>query len=185
MIKLPWRTVQPLKAWAEVTESIVLFPKQSLGHRPAHGEQVNLYREGQDRMRTTVSTCDQMGWLLIQRISSIITVGAFNPSANMFPTLMKHLLTHCWCGKCHGQTSEQSFHFKANNRRVYWRGVEKNIPGIFLGADIRDWMRQDCVAWGRNARWHNGEAWAGGGDDVVFLTTMFNLFCSTWIKTVQ
>lgn len=42
---LPWRTVQPLKAWAEVTESIVLFPTHSLGHRPAHGKQVNLQRE--------------------------------------------------------------------------------------------------------------------------------------------
>ena len=42
MIMLPWRTVQPLKAWAEFTESIVLFPTHSLGHRPAQGEQVNL-----------------------------------------------------------------------------------------------------------------------------------------------
>lgn len=45
MIMLPLSTVHPLKAWADVTESIVLFPTHSLGHRPAHGEQINLHRK--------------------------------------------------------------------------------------------------------------------------------------------
>lgn len=43
MIKLPWRTVQPLRSWAEVTESMVLFPMHSLGQRPAHRVQVSLH----------------------------------------------------------------------------------------------------------------------------------------------
>lgn len=44
MIKLPWRTVQPLRSWAEVTESMVLLPMHSLGQRPAHRVQVSLHR---------------------------------------------------------------------------------------------------------------------------------------------
>lgn len=43
MIRLPWRTVQPRRSWAEVTESMVLFPIHSLGQRPAHGVQVSLH----------------------------------------------------------------------------------------------------------------------------------------------
>lgn len=42
MTRLPLRTVQPLKAWAAVTESTVFRPIHTLGQSPAQGVQLSL-----------------------------------------------------------------------------------------------------------------------------------------------
>lgn len=117
MIKLPCRIVQPLKAWAEVTESIVLFPKQSLGHRPAHGEQINLHREGHDRLNL---------WLDGTLYRQLAAAWQYEP------IIQVPICSQPWWSIYRptvgvGKTFEQKCHFKANNQRVYWRGGEKNI----------------------------------------------------------
>lgn len=50
MIKLPLRTVHPLRAWAAVTESTVFCPIHTLGQRPAQGVQFNLRHRTQGHM---------------------------------------------------------------------------------------------------------------------------------------
>lgn len=52
MIKLPLRTVHPLRAWAAVTESTVFCPIHTLGQRPAQGVQFNLRHRTQGHMYT-------------------------------------------------------------------------------------------------------------------------------------
>lgn len=47
MTRLPLRMVQPLNAWAAVTESTVFRPMHTLGHRPAQGLQLSL--QGEER----------------------------------------------------------------------------------------------------------------------------------------
>lgn len=92
----------------------------------------------------------------------------------MFHTLTKHLLTHCWCRKCHGQIPEQSFHFRVY---VFERG-RKNHQEYF-------WVRISEMESGRTV-WHEEGMRADimerrGPEDVVFLT-MFDLFCSTSLE---